>query len=170
VSAALPAPPDVLEVFLGPGDAYFGEERTRIRTVLGSCIAIVLWHPVLRIGGMCHFVLPARPRARGGEPLDGRYANEAMQLLLAELRRSRTRPREYRARLFGGGHMFAAMREAGGMAALCERNVEAGRTLLLDAGFGIESEDLGGEGHRQLSFDLWSGDVWLRRGPLRAGA
>jgi chemotaxis protein CheD len=31
-----------------------------IRTVLGSCVSITLWHPVKRVGGMCHFLLPTR--------------------------------------------------------------------------------------------------------------
>ena len=33
------APPHVIDVFLGPGDFYFGDEQTRIRTLLGSCVA-----------------------------------------------------------------------------------------------------------------------------------
>jgi chemotaxis protein CheD len=167
VAAGLPAPPDVLEIFLGPGDFYFGEERTRIRTILGSCVAIVLWLPRLRIGGMCHFVLPSRPRPPCGEAPDGRYADEAMQLFMAELRRSRSSASEYRARLFGGGHMFQGVVPGRSMASVCERNVEAARNLLALHGFRIESQDLGGLGHRHVTFDLWSGDVWLKRAPPR---
>ena len=70
------APADVIDVFLQPGEFYFGEEKTRIRTLLGSCVAVTLWHPKLRIGGMCHYMLPRRPRDKAGaaEKLDGRYA------------------------------------------------------------------------------------------------
>ena len=30
-------------------------------------------------------------------------------------------------------------------------------------GFRILAEDLGGDGHRSVVFDLWSGDVWLKK-------
>ena len=53
-------PPHVIEIFLQPGDFYFGDKDTRIRTILGSCVSITLWHPTRLIGGMCHFLLPFR--------------------------------------------------------------------------------------------------------------
>ena len=70
---------DIREVFLQPGGFYFGGGRTRISTLLGSCISITLWHPARRIGGMCHFMLPTRGQPAGA-PLDGRYADEALAL------------------------------------------------------------------------------------------
>jgi len=161
----LPAPPDVLEVFLAPGEFYFGEEKTRIRTLLGSCVAIALWHPRLRIGGMCHYMLPHRPRAAADDPLDGRYGDEAMMLFMHELRRSRTAPADYHAKLFGGGKMFTHGRGAG-HADISQRNMEAGRDLLVRHGFPLRAHDMGGEVHRNVILDLWSGDVWLKRVPL----
>ena len=59
---------DILEIFLQPGEFYFGEGKTRIRTLLGSCVAITLWHPRLHIGGMSHYMLPSRPRHRKNAP------------------------------------------------------------------------------------------------------
>lgn len=46
-------------VTLQPGEFHFGGANTRIQTLLGSCVAITLWHPIRRIGGMCHYMLPA---------------------------------------------------------------------------------------------------------------
>jgi len=37
-----------LEIFLHQGEVYFGDRDTRIRTVLGSCVAITMWHPELK--------------------------------------------------------------------------------------------------------------------------
>jgi chemotaxis protein CheD len=68
-----------LNVFLQPGDFHFGAGRTRISTLLGSCISITLWHPARLIGGMCHFMLPSRGLP-AGVPLDGRYADEALAM------------------------------------------------------------------------------------------
>jgi chemotaxis protein CheD len=164
------APLDVLEIFLQPGEFYFGDRATRIRTLLGSCVAIAVWHPVLRIGGLCHFMLPYRPQRRCGDALDGRYADEALLLFMAELRRTSTAAAEYRVKLFGGGRMFERDRQAQRPADISQRNVEAGRDLLATHGFGLHAQDLGGHGHRNVVFDLWSGDVWMRRVPLRRRA
>ena len=42
-----------VEIFLQPGDFYFGDENTRLRSLLGSCVSITMWHPTKLIGGMC---------------------------------------------------------------------------------------------------------------------
>ena len=164
----LPAAPDVLEVFLAPGEFYFGDEKTRIRTLLGSCVAIALWHPRLRIGGMCHYMLPQRPRGTGHESLDGRYGDEAMALFLRELRRSGTAPADYQVKLFGGGRMFTHGNTSR-HADISGRNMDAGRDLVTRHGFRLHAHDMGGEGHRNVILDLWSGDVWLKRAPLAPG-
>lgn len=161
----LPAAPDVLEVFLAPGEFYFGDEKTRIRTLLGSCVAVTLWHPRLRVGGMCHYMLPHRPRAAGDQPLDGRYGDEAMELFLRELRRSGTAAADYHVKLFGGGKMFAHHDGAPRHAGIPERNMDAGRELVVRHGFRLRAHDMGGEGHRNVILDLSSGDVWLKRAP-----
>jgi len=43
-------PPFVIDIFLQPGELYFGDRHTRIRTVLGSCVSVVFWHPEKLLG------------------------------------------------------------------------------------------------------------------------
>ena len=168
MSTPIAPPADALEIFLQPGELYFGEENTRIRTLLGSCVAISLWHPRLRIGGMCHYMLPHRPQRGREQPLDGRYAEEAMDLFLGELRRSHTAPADYQVKLFGGGQMFGQMNRPRHHVDISERNMEAGRELIARHGFRLQAQDMGGHGHRNVILDLWSGDVWLKRVPRQA--
>lgn len=168
------SPKDVIDIFLQPGEFYFGEERTRIRTLVGSCVAITVWHPTLRIGGMCHYMLPRRPHRRPGAPhvLDGRYAEDAMKMFLAEIHSARTRAAEYQLKLFGGGRMFAPSARPARHPSISEANVEFGRAAIAQCGFRSVAEDLGGDLHRNVILDLWSGNVWVRRsgpGPSRAG-
>lgn len=167
------APADVLEIFLQPGDFYFGEDKTRIRTLLGSCVAIAMWHPTQRVGGMSHYMLPGRPERPGQpleRPLDGRYADEVFQLFQQELQRTRTRPGDYQVKVFGGGRMFERGKTARSHIDISQKNIEAALGLLARHGFGLHAQDLGGDGHRNVVFDLWSGDVWLHKVPLRAGS
>lgn len=158
-----PVGADILEIFLQPGEFYFGDEKTRIRTLLGSCVAITMWHPQKKIGGMCHYMLPQRPRYKAGEHLDGRYAEDAMQLFMHELRHSRTHPGEFQVKLFGGGSMFDRLEKYKDNIDISQRNVEFGRQIIPQYGFRINAEDLGGKGHRNVILDVWSGDVWVKR-------
>jgi chemotaxis protein CheD len=154
-------PPHVIEVFLQPGEWYFGDRQTRMRTLLGSCVSITLWHPQLLIGGMCHYMLPERSAHRRNSP-DGKYADEALWLLLREIERSGTALHEYEVKLFGGGNMFPAMRRCG-KDHIGRKNADFGKHLLNRHGLRLKASDLGGNGHRTVIFDIWSGHVWVKK-------
>lgn len=171
-------PPHIVEVFLQPGEFYFGDRNTRIRTVLGSCVSITLWHPRLLIGGMCHYMLPTRANAREDD-MKGRYADEVMDLFLQEIRASQTALGDYQVKLFGGGSMFPDSRAEGRPAGIAppggheparadvaSRNTGFARQLAAQYGLKIAAEHLGGTGHRQILFDIWSGYVWVKHSPL----
>jgi chemotaxis protein CheD len=155
-----PINPAAIDIFLQPGDVYFGDRSTRIRTVLGSCVSITIWHPQLLLGGMCHYMLPERNGITDGR-LDGRYANEAVALLVDEMRAAGTQPHEYQAKLFGGGRMFS-FAAGNGTLDIGNRNIEVGRRLLRRHGLEPVSEHLAGVGHRSIVFDVESGGVWVR--------
>jgi chemotaxis protein CheD len=168
-------PSHVIEIFLQPGEFYFGNHDTRIRTLLGSCISITVWHPQLLIGGMCHYLLPTRGLPRNG-PLNGRYADEALEFLVNEIRRAGTRPAEYQAKLFGGSGMFAGIEKTRCPSGKCDpfaasckdvscRNRRSAHQLLAQHGFFIKAENLGGTKPHNVLFDIWSGHVWLKRPP-----
>lgn len=154
------------EIFLQPGEYYFGDRDTRIRTVLGSCVSITFWHPRLLVGGMCHYLLPHRAGEQESASPDGRYADGAMQLLLKEMDLVGASHKEYQVKMFGGADMFPATRKnAASQVGL--RNVEAARKLMKKYGFISVSEHLGGVGHRNVIFDVWSGDVWVKHNPVQ---
>ena len=149
-----------MDVYLNPGDFFFGGRRERIRTVLGSCVAITMWHRGRRIGGMCHYMLPERGHRGAPAGLDGRYAEDALALFLREIERAGTRAADYEVKLFGGGRMFGGGRDDA--LNIGQRNVEAGRRLLRQYGLDVQRAHLAGSGHRNLVFDLASGQVWLK--------
>ncbi|MDO8990163.1 MAG: chemotaxis protein CheD [Sideroxyarcus sp.] len=174
-------PEHAIDIFLQPGDFYFGDRDTRIRTLLGSCVSIVCWHPKKLIGGMCHYMLPTRGLRRSGE-LDGKYADEAMELFLREIYAANTMPSEYQVKLFGGGNMFpqagnancprctpeaAYSRPDGACPKVHCRNRQVAYYLVQKYGFAIHAEHLGGLGHRQLLFDVWSGYAWMKHVPAK---
>lgn len=148
-----------IDVFLQPGEFFVADDSFRIRTLLGSCVSITLWHPATRQGAMSHFLLPTRgSRAPGDEP-DGRYADEALTLIVRELGGAGVPLVQCEAKVFGGGNMFPGRSQAGSML-VGQRNGEAALALLAARGIPVVSASLYGHGHRQIIFDVATGDVW----------
>jgi len=151
--------PGVAEVMLMPGDYFVGDAGYRPRTLLGSCVSITLWHRAQRIGAMSHFLLAAR--TCHDEGIDGRYGDEALQLMTIKLATFGVNAAECEAKIFGGASMMA-----GGLndtVQVGQKNGTAARLLLRQAGIAVVSESLYGHGHRNIIFDIASGDVWARQ-------
>lgn len=151
-------------VYLSPGDFHFATEPTRISTVLGSCIAVTLWHPQRRIGAMCHFMLPNR-RIRGNR-LSGKYADEAFEMFMIEVESHRTLPGDYQVKLFGGGEMFPHHKTTL-VNGVSDMNIEAALQLAGQYHLNVTAQDIGRTGHRNIVFDTWNGDVWVKHKPLQ---
>ncbi|MFO1217834.1 MAG: chemotaxis protein CheD [Burkholderiaceae bacterium] len=149
------------ELNLLPGQLYFGHQAARVRTLLGSCVALTMWHPVKHIGGMCHYLLPSRRRPVGA-PLDGRFGDEAVELMLAQMHHSGTAPGEYEVHLYGGADTMPD--RAGVKLNIGERNIEQGWNSIEAHGLQLVAVDVGDHVPRHVHMDMHSGDVSMRRG------
>jgi len=156
----MPAPGDGaqgrLGVFLHPGRVFASAEPCIVRTILGSCVAVCLWDPLLGIGGVNHFVLPYS--AESGQN-SARFGNVAVQRLIENLLALGSAQRSLQAKLFGGAWMLGAFRENH----LGKNNVQMAYTLLADAGIPIVAEDVGGRQGRKVIFQTHDGTAWVRR-------
>ncbi|MDP2869064.1 chemotaxis protein CheD [Methyloversatilis sp.] len=150
------------EIFLKPGDIVFGDETMCLRTVLGSCVAITMWHPGRRIGGMCHFMLPGGGHTdRAGDELSTRFAEGALNSMVREARRLGTRELDYEFKLFGGGNMFPGFAGSHNVS-IGEANVQRAWELLDALGVRRVAEHTGGYGQRVLMMNVSSGVVSMR--------
>ena len=143
------------EIFLNPGDIGCGHKHEVFGTLLGSCVAITLWHPKRKIGSICHFVLPTIPDTR---EFDGRYGTAAFEHQKNDLLRLGVNVRQCVAKIFGGGKMFTHS----GMQDVGLRNIAMARKLVADEGLVVTAENVGGEGYRRLYFDVETGEVWIK--------
>ncbi|MDH5378148.1 MAG: chemotaxis protein CheD [Gammaproteobacteria bacterium] len=152
-------------VYLMVGDLYFGDDVDEIKTLLGSCVAITLWHPRLKHGGMSHIILPEADPSSTDDPNDTRYAGGAVHAFMKKITGFGMKPSQYQVGLYGGGRMFATG-DAKTMMDVGMRNVRMTRSLLEQHGFKVDQEDAGGEFYRHVHLNLHTGDVNVRATPV----
>jgi chemotaxis protein CheD len=151
----------IRELLLNPGEYAVGDASCRMRTVLGSCVSITLWEPQRRVGAMSHFLLAGRGSAPG-VALDARYGEESLTLMLRELAQVGVSAQQCQAKIFGGANMFPEATMPGALH-VGRRNGESARSFLRKLGIAVQSESLFGCGHRQIVFNVATGDVWSRQ-------
>jgi len=144
---------------INPGGWAVETERP-ISTLLGSCVAVCFYDPVLRIGGMNHFLLPTRANSAKDDPdiiLNGDYAMEVVvnALLMKGAKKARLV-----AKAFGGGTIVTSIRMAIG-----ERNAEFAREWLEREGIPLVASDFNGPWSRKVVFSPYNGDAFCKRIP-----
>jgi chemotaxis protein CheD len=84
------------------GEVAASTSHAVLHTLLGSCVAVCLYDPGLRAGGMNHILLPnCRP-----EETNGRCGVHAMELLINELMKLGGDRRRFVAKAFGGANVL----------------------------------------------------------------
>lgn len=156
-------PDGAVEIFLQPGEYYWGDAYTRIRTILGSCVAVTAWHPRFMVGGMTHIMNANKP-LKVKEGLDPKYAEDAVKMLLHDINKLGLPFHEYQIKLFGGADMFKFSNQdhLPCYESVGEKNIRVTKQLLKEKGYKIHSEHIRGEEHRSIVFDIWSGYVWMK--------
>lgn len=125
------------------GDLKVGCGSSLLFTVgLGSCVAIALYDPRERIGGLAHAMLPDPDSGRKDAP-PGRFATTAVAELIRLMEEHGAARGRLRARLAGGASMFRDVLDRAGLQ-LGRRNVEAARNALAEAGVPVDGEEVMG--------------------------
>lgn len=139
-------------VYLHPGQIYTAAHAVYVTTVLGSCVAVCLWDPVARVGGVNHFLLP-----KGKGP---RYGEDAMKQLIEEMTSRGAFIARMIAKVFGGACVLAAFTGAG--KAIGTQNVEAAMQFLAAQSIPVRAEQTGGRRGRKLLFHTGTGQAYVK--------
>ena len=136
-------------VFLRPGDVVLAEKPAHMITVLGSCVALAVHSPRLRVGGMCHAVLPWVLSA-DGDAADPRFVEGAVDRLLEGLRHLGVAPSEMTIKAFGGAEGPSGATD--GRPGVGSRNVEVLRGALEHRGVQLSCLTWGGTRDENCTF------------------
>lgn len=143
-----------------PGEYYVTRNKELITTVLGSCISVCIYDPVLKMGGMNHFMLPGAGSASEAEDLlsdSFRYGDVAMERIINDLLCNGSDKKDLIFKAFGGGQIIRQMTSIG------ERNIRFLRKFMELEGLRLASEDLGGIHPRKVKFFPDSGRVLVKK-------
>lgn len=139
--------------YLLPSTLFASDQEACITTVLGSCVAVCLWDPVLRTGGMNHFMLPLW----NGQGLPSpKYGNIAIDKLLERMKTMGSQPSMLHAKVFGGGEILVTQND---QFHIGKRNIELAKTQLRELGIQIKASSLGGTLGRKIKFNTHNGEV-----------
>jgi two-component system chemotaxis response regulator CheB len=127
------------KVYLLPGKFFASREPTEITTILGSCVAIAIFDPGTRIGGMNHFLLPGSETA---EHQTARYGVFATRNLVKDILRLGANPKTLSAKIYGGASVLGEM---SGALDVGRKNIELAEKELKALGIPIIDRHLGGE-------------------------
>jgi chemotaxis protein CheD len=150
-------PPDRPIGYVQPGQLVVSAVPRTLSTILGSCVAVCLWDPVVAAGGMNPYLLPSGPRAAAASPRFGEVAVPDLVHRLVGLGGWRNR---MEAKVFGGARVLLIGDD--GLDHLGSRNVDLAVELLRQEGIAIVGGDVGGRQGRRVLFDTASGQAWVR--------
>lgn len=126
------------------GEVAASRSAVVLDTLLGSCVAVCLYDPVLRAGGMNHILLPTC----GAGDKNPRCGVHAMELLINELMKIGGDRRRFVAKAFGGANVLNGIK----MLPIGERNVKFVREFLATESIPLVGERLGGTNAVHLYF------------------
>ena len=142
-----------------PG-AWVVDSEKPLSTLLGSCVAVCLFDPLMKIGGINHFMLPEMGRSKNSDVdslLSGSYAMEALlnALLIKGAKKIRLQ-----AKAFGGGTIIDT---DGGSLSIGMRNANFAKEWLVREEIPLRSSDFLGPWSRKIVFLPFNGEAFCKR-------
>ena len=153
------------QIHVQPGESHLIREPGILCTLLGSCVGITFWVQRLRVGALCHPMLPALPARRAanfGEAAARRYVDFSIRDLASQLDALGATREETEVKVFGGADVLD-MDRSHSRPTVGKLNGEAAERTLRAEGYAVAVSRLGGEEGMQIHFNTSNGEVWLRR-------
>ena len=142
-----------------PG-AWLVDGEKPMATLLGSCVAVCLFDPLLKIGGINHFMLPEMGRRKNGDVDSLLSGNFAMETLLNALLVKGAKKVRLQAKAFGGGTIIDT---DGGTPSIGLRNANFAKEWLAREGIALCSSDFLGPWSRKVVFLPFNGEAFCKR-------
>jgi chemotaxis protein CheD len=150
---------DWRRVGVGVGDVVVSQNARDLLTTnrpVGSCVAVYLWDPDSRVGGVLHFEWPdskSDPSRAQTEPAV--FADTGVLLLLERAGLMGAARGRCKIRLVGG----ADIRDRAESERWAKRNILAARSVLWRSGIFVDGEEVGGTKARKATLSVSDGQL-----------
>lgn len=145
-------------LFLKPGELFLSCDPAIVSTVLGSCVSITFFEPVMRLGAMCHVMLPSGSRDDGFK-----YVDSTLGYMVERIVAMGVRLASCEVKLFGGADVLMPRKPQGTRLSIGQQNILEALRRLDVLGVVPKSCDVGGKHGRKLFFHSHTGDVFLKK-------
>ncbi len=160
------------DVTIKPGELHIikpNAEKQTVKTILGSCISIIFYHPQTRASGVSHALLPSdlynyvceRCKVcckRTKDHSSFKYVSCAIYHLYTQFEVMRIPHSEIVVKIFGGANVFTSANIDVG-----SKNIQKTNEILEELKLTVTSSDTGGEVGRMISFSSEDGNVVVRK-------
>ncbi|HSA03967.1 MAG TPA: chemotaxis protein CheD [Tenuifilaceae bacterium] len=139
--------------YLYPAALFADKEPHVVNTILGSCVAVCLYDPKTKRGGINHYMLPLWNGQGLASP---KYGNIAIERLIERMIALGSSKADLQAKVFGGGEVIEtniANFQIG------DRNIKIALELLGEHKIPIVAKSLGGKLGRKIEFVTHTGEV-----------
>ena len=140
------------KVYLHPGQLFAAVQPSAVTTILGSCVSLCVWDPMLKIGGMNHYLLPFWV---GDDIASPRFGTVAIETLIEKVLALGARKNHLRAKLFGGACVIEAFREREDHIGIV--NARLAENMLRLQAIPVVEQDLTGRRGRKVVFNTDDG-------------
>lgn len=146
---------------VGIGECKVSKDMSDILVThaLGSCIAVLMYDPAVKVAGLLHYMLPEAgldSEKAGRSPF--LFADTGISLLLHNICEIGAAKSRLVVMAAGGAQML----DPSGTFNIGHRNYQAMRKILWKAGVIVHKEEIGGTSSRTVRIEVASGRVQLR--------
>jgi len=150
-------------IVVGIGECAVSDDPDAVLVTyaLGSCIAVVIFDPVLKVGGLLHYMLPDsaldQEKARRRPFM---FADTGIPLLFQQAYQLGAMRSRIEVAVLGGAQVMDTSETFN----IGKRNHLALRKIFWKAGILVRNEDVGGTQSRTVRLEMTSGRIVVRRG------
>ena len=150
-----------MKIIVGMADMQVSKEpgAMLISFALGSCIGVALYDPLVRVGGLLHFMLPdSRIDLPKSQKNPWMFADTGIPLFFREAYKLGAEKKGIRVKVVGGSQVL----DDSSYFNIGKRNYLALRKIFWTNNVLIHAEDIGGSVNRTIRLEIGSGKVWVK--------
>lgn len=127
---------------------------------LGSCVAIILYDSVAKVGAMAHIMLPNSKYIKNKDK-SGKFVDTAIPAMINQMIIRGAVRKKIVAKLVGGAKMFKSVNNDSPLD-LGRKIIDAAKKMLRKNGIRIVAQDIGKDYGRTVEFDTSDGSVMVK--------